>query len=213
MAKAIWKGTVLTAPIPPVMVSCGSVDTPNIVTVAWTGTVNTKPPMTYISLRPSRHSYRLIKESGEFVINLTPSSLITAADYCGIYTGAKVDKFKKCGLTPLPASQVKAPIIAECPVQLECRVTKILPLGTHEMFLSEIVAVQVDDSLLDASGKLRLERADLAAFAHGDYYALGRRIAPLGCAVRKGAAAKKGKQAPSEKGAAKKKRTTPKGDE
>jgi len=185
MAKAVWKGTVLTAPVPPVMVSCGTTDKANIITVAWTGTVNTKPPMTYVSIRPTRHSYGIIKEAGEFVINLTPTSLIKKADYCGIYTGAKVDKFAKCGFTKAEASQVKAPLIAECPVNLECKVTQILPLGTHDMFLAEIVAVHVEESLLDSSGKLRLERADLAAFAHGDYYALGKRLAPFGVSVKK----------------------------
>lgn len=185
MKKAVWKGTVLTAPVPPVMVSCGTMERSNIVTVAWTGTVNTKPPMTYISLRPSRHSYGIIKESGEFVINLTPKDLIKKADYCGIYTGAKVDKFKKCGFTKAEASEVAAPLIDECPINLECRVKEILPLGTHDMFLAEIVAVNVDESLLDKNGKLRIERANLTAFAHGDYYALGQKLAPFGCSVKK----------------------------
>ncbi|MBE6636416.1 MAG: flavin reductase family protein [Ruminococcaceae bacterium] len=185
MAKQQWKGTVLTAPVPPVMVSCGDSLKANIITVAWTGTVNTKPPMTYISLRPTRHSYGIIKESGEFVVNLTPASLVRQADYCGIYTGAKVDKFAKCGFTKAEAAHVKAPLIAECPVNLECKVTQILPLGTHDMFLAEIVAVHVDEALLDTNGKLRLERAGLAAFAHGDYYALGKKLAPFGVSVKK----------------------------
>ncbi len=185
MAKEVWKGTVLTAPVPPVMVSCGSGEKSNILTVAWTGTVNTKPPMTYISVRPCRYSHALLLETKEFVINLTPASLVRKADYCGIYTGAKVDKFQKCGLTKAPASIVSSPLIAECPVNLECRVTQILPLGSHDMFLSEIVAVDIDSSLLDGEGKLHLERAGLVAFAHGDYYALGRRLGPLGCSVRK----------------------------
>ena len=185
MAKAVWKGTVLTAPVPPVMVSCGTADKANIITVAWTGTVNTKPPMTYVSIRPTRHSYDIIKEAGEFVINLTPTSLVKKADYCGIYTGAKVDKFVRCGFTKAEASQVKAPLIAECPVNLECKVTQVIPLGTHDMFLAEIVAVNVEESLLDGTGKLRLERADLAAFAHGDYYALGKKLAPFGVSVKK----------------------------
>lgn len=185
MAKEVWKGTVLTAPVPPVMVSCGSGEKSNILTVAWTGTVNTKPPMTYISVRPCRYSHALLLETKEFVINLTPASLVRKADYCGIYTGAKVDKFQKCGFTKAPASVVSSPLIAECPVNLECRVTQIIPLGSHDMFLSEIVAVDVDSSLLDGEGKLHLERAGLVAFAHGDYYALGRRLGPLGCSVRK----------------------------
>lgn len=184
MSKQVWKGTVLTAPVPPVMVSCGDMESSDIVTVAWTGTVNTKPPMTYISLRPTRHSYGIIKEKGEFVINLTTVSQVRLTDYCGTYTGKKVDKFAKCGFTKAKASSVSAPLIDECPVNLECRVRDIIPLGTHDMFLAEIVAVNVDENLIDGDGKLRLDRADLAAFAHGDYYSLGKRIAPIGVCVK-----------------------------
>ncbi len=184
MKKQVWKGTVLTSPVPPVMVSCGDMEESNIVTVAWTGTVNTKPPMTYISLRPSRHSYGIIKEKGEFVINLTPTSLIKKADYCGIYTGKKVNKFEKCGFTKSEASVVSAPLIDECPINLECKVKDIIPLGTHDMFLAEIVSVNVDESLIDENGKLHLEKANLSAFAHGDYYALGKKLAPFGISVR-----------------------------
>ncbi len=185
MGKVTWKGTVLTAPVPPVLVTCGTMETANIITVAWTGTVNTKPPMTYVSIRPSRHSYGIIKEMGEFAVNLVPTSLVKKADYCGIYTGAKVDKFAKCSFTKAEAIQIKAPLIAECPVNLECKVTQVIPLGTHDMFLGEIVAVHVEESLLDASGKLHLERADLTAFSHGDYYALGKKLAPFGVSVKK----------------------------
>lgn len=184
MKKQVWKGTVLTAPVPPVMVSCGDMENSNIITVAWTGTVNTKPPMTYISVRPTRHSYGIIKEKGEFVINLTPVSLIKKVDYCGIYTGKKVDKFEKCGFTKAEASKVSAPLIDECPINLECKVKDIIPLGTHDMFLAEIVAVNVDESLIDSEGKLHLEKADLSAFAHGDYYALGKKLAPFGISVK-----------------------------
>lgn len=184
MKKQVWKGTVLTAPVPPVMVSCGHMESSNIVTVAWTGTVNTKPPMTYISLRPSRHSYGIIKERGEFAINLTPTSLIKKADYCGIYTGKKVDKFENCGFTKAEATQISAPLIDECPISLECKVKDIIPLGTHDMFLAEIVAVHVDEKLIDEEGKLHLEKADLSAFAHGDYYSLGKKLAPFGISVK-----------------------------
>ncbi len=184
MKKQIWKGTVLTAPVPPVMVSCGDMENSNIVTVAWTGTVNTKPPMTYISLRTSRHSYGIIKEKGEFVINLTPTSLIKKADYCGIYTGKKVNKFEKCGFTKAEATEVSAPLIDECPINLECKVKDIIPLGTHDMFLAEIVAVHVDEALVDGEGKLHLEKADLTAYAHGDYYSLGKKLAPFGISVK-----------------------------
>ena len=185
MSKVVWKGGALSAPLPPVMVTCSDGEKDNIITIAWTGIVNTIPPKTYISVRPSRHSYNIIKESGEFVINLTPASLIKTADYCGIYTGAKVDKFAKCGLTKAEASQVSVPLIEECPLALECRVTDITPLGSHHMFLADIVAVDVDESLLDKDGKLHLERAGLAAFAHGEYFELGKKIGKFGYSVAK----------------------------
>ncbi len=185
MSKITWKGGALLAPVPPAMITCGTMEQSNIVTVAWTGIVNTHPPMTYISLRPTRHSYGIIKESGEFVINLTTKELIRAADYCGMYTGRKVDKFAKCALTREQASAVACPILAQSPLALECRVKQILPLGTHEMFLSEIVAVSVEESLLDADGRLCLSRAGLAAFAHGEYFALGNKIGTFGFSVRK----------------------------
>ena len=185
MSKVVWKGGALSAPLPPVMVTCSDGEKDNIITIAWTGIVNTVPPKTYISVRPSRHSYDMIKNSGEFAINLTPASLIKTADYCGIYTGAKVDKFEKCGLTKAAASQIGAPLIEECPLALECHVTDVIPLGSHHMFLADIVAVDVDESLLGADGKLHLERAGLAAFAHGEYFELGRRIGTFGFSVKK----------------------------
>lgn len=180
MSKIKWKGGALVAPVPPVMVSVGDMENSNILTIAWTGIINTIPPKTYISVRPSRYSYNIIKESGEFVINLTPSKLIRSADYCGIYTGAKVDKFTKCSLTKEQATDVKCPLIAESPLSLECKVTEIIPLGTHDMFLADIVAVDVDEELLDKNGKLHLERAGLAAFAHGEYFELGKKIGYFG---------------------------------
>ena len=185
MSKIKWKGGALIAPVPPTMVTCGSGDDINVFTVAWTGIINTIPPKTYISVRPSRHSYRLIKESGEFVINLTSKSLVRAADTCGVFTGAKVDKFKKCALTPSDASEVSCPVIEESPLSLECRVTDIIPLGTHDMFFADIVAVDVDESLLDEKGKLHLERAELVAYAHGDYFELGKRLGGFGFSVAK----------------------------
>jgi len=196
MAKLKWKGGALLAPMPPVMVSCGDMERSNIITIAWTGIINTIPPKTYISVRPSRHSYNMIKEKGEFVINLTPASLIKSADYCGIYTGAKVDKFAKCGLTKEEANEVGCPMIAESPLSLECKVTEIVKIGTHDMFLADIVAVDVDETLLDKNGKLDLGRANLAAFAHGEYYELGKKIGRFGfTAVKK----KKGSQAKKHK--------------
>ena len=185
MAKIKWKGGALIAPLPPVMVSCGDMEKSNIITVAWTGIINTIPPKTYISVRPSRHSYNIIKESGEFVLNLTPSKLIRSADYCGIYTGAKVDKFAKCGLTKEKSSEVSCPLIAECPLSLECKVTEVVELGTHDMFMADIVAVNVDDTLIDKNGKLDLGRAGLAAFAHGEYFELGKKIGRFGFSTDK----------------------------
>ena len=185
MSKIKWKGGALIAPLPPVMVSCGNMEHSNILTVAWTGITNTIPPKTYISVRQSRHSYNIIKESGEFVLNLTPASLIKAVDYCGIYTGAKVDKFAKCNLTREAASEVACPLIAECPLSIECKVTDIIPLGTHDMFMADIVAVNVEDSLLDKNGKLDLARAGLAAFAHGEYFELGKKIGYFGFSTAK----------------------------
>ncbi len=185
MGRIKWKGGALIAPIPPVMVSCGSTEKPNIITVAWTGIINTIPPKTYISVRPKRHSYSLIKDSGEFVINLTTAELVRKADYCGIYTGAKVNKFEKCALTPIASDEVACPTVAESPLSLECRVTDIIPLGTHDMFLADIVSVSVDESLIDQNGALQLDRAHLAAFAHGEYFELGKKIGSFGFSVKK----------------------------
>ncbi len=185
MAKITWKGGALVAPIPPVMVSCGDMENSNIITIAWTGIINTIPPKTYISVRKSRHSYNIIRDSGEFVINLTPSELAKTADYCGIYTGAKVDKFSKCKLTKEKAQEVSCPIIGECPLSLECRVTDVFELGSHDMFLADIVAVNVDERLVDKDGKLHIERGNLVAYAHGEYYELGKKIGSFGFSARK----------------------------
>ena len=185
MAKVHWKGSTMLSPVPPAMVTCARGDERNIITIAWTGIVNSQPPKTYISVRPSRHSYEMLRETREFVIHPTPKRLVRAADWCGIYTGAKVNKFERCRLTPEPASEVSAPLIAECPLALECRVTDIIPLGSHDLFLADIVAVDADESLLDSDGKLRMERADLVAYAHGDYYELGRRLGGFGFSVAK----------------------------
>ena len=185
MSKIKWKGGALCAPVPPAMVTCGEGENANIITIAWTGIVNTHPPKTYISVRPSRHSYGIIKESGEFAVNLTPASLVRAADFCGIHTGRKVNKFEKCGLHPEEASELSCPILAESPLTLECRVTDVIPMGSHDMFLADIVAVDVDEALVDGDGKLHLDRAGLAAFAHGEYFELGRRIGTFGFSVKK----------------------------
>ena len=185
MSKVTWKGGALLAPVPPCMVTCGTEEKPNIITVAWTGIINTHPPKTYISVRPSRHSYKLIRESGEFVINLTTAALVRHADFCGVHTGAKMDKFARCGLHAEPSTSLSCPMLLESPLSLECRVTDVIPLGTHDMFLADIVAVNVSEELLDEKGKLCLHRADLAAFAHGEYFALGKKLGSFGFSVKK----------------------------
>ena len=185
LKKIKWKGGALVAPVPPAMITCGDMENSNIITVAWTGITNTVPPKTYISVRPSRHSYNIIKESGEFVINLTSKELVKSADYCGIYTGAKVNKFEKCALTKEEATEVGCPLIAESPLSLECKVETIIPLGSHDMFLADIVAVDVREDLLDKEGKLRLDKANLCAFAHGEYFALGEKLGYFGFSAKK----------------------------
>ena len=186
MSKIKWKGGALIAPVPPAMISCmGKDGKPNILTIAWTGILCTHPPKTYISVRPARHSYPLIKESGEFVINLTSADMIKALDGCGMLTGAKVDKFKKFGLEKQEASEVKCPLVGQSPLSLECRVTDVIELGSHHMFLADVVAVDVEESILDENGKLCLDKARLAAFAHGEYFALGRKLGTFGYSVKK----------------------------
>jgi len=185
MAKVKWRGGALLAPAPPALVTCGDMEHANALAVAWTGIINTVPPKTYISVRPGRYSYSMIKESGEFVINLTGADMIKALDGCGMLTGAKVDKFKKFGLEKQEASEVRCPLVAQSPLSLECRVTDIIELGSHHMFLADVVAVDVEESLIDQHGKLRLDKANLAAFAHGEYFALGKKIGDFGFSVRK----------------------------
>mgnify|MGYP000441111243 FL=1 len=186
MAKQTWKPGNMIYPIPAVMVSVtDGKGQDDIITVAWTGTICTNPPMAYISVRPERFSYHMIKETGEFVINLTTKELAFATDYCGVKSGRDVDKFKEMGLTPIPASEVKAPMIKESPVNIECKVRQILPLGSHDMFLAEILAVDVEERLLDEAGKLHLEKAGLMAYSHGEYFAMGKKIGSFGYSVRK----------------------------
>ena len=185
MAKQIWKGGALLAPLPAVLITSGDMENSNIATVAWTGIVNTIPPKTYISLRKSRYSYELIEKSREFVINLTTAEMVRKVDYCGIFTGRKVDKFQKCGFTKEAASAVAAPLIGESPLSLECRVTDMTELGTHVMLLADILATDVDDALIDAGGKLDLSRAHLAAYAHGEYFALGKKLGTFGFSAKK----------------------------
>lgn len=187
MAKLHWQGGALAAPLPPALVTCGSPETGdmNVLTVAWTGIINTVPPKTYVSVRPKRFSYPIIKEHGEFTVNLPTTALLNAVDSCGVYTGAKMNKFERFGLTPEPGVAVSSPTIAECPLSLECRVTDVLSLGSHDMFLADIVGVNVDESLIDEAGKLHLDRAGLLAFAHGEYFELGKKLGTFGFSVRK----------------------------
>lgn len=184
--KQTWKPGNMLYPLPAVLVSCQDADgAPNALTVAWTGTVCTNPAMVYISLRPERHSYSMIKNSGEFVINLTTRSLAFATDFCGVKSGRDVDKFSTLRLDALPATKVCAPMIAQSPVNIECKVTQTLPLGSHVMFLATVEAVNVDEDLLDKRGTLRLEKADLLTYSHGEYYALGDYLGKFGYSIQK----------------------------
>lgn len=173
-------------PLPAVLVSCGA--TPeeyNMLTVAWTGTICSDPAMCYISVRPERHSYEIIKRTGEFVINLTTEALARATDWCGVRSGKDYDKWREMGLTPAPATIVNAPIIDQAPVNIECRVKQIIPLGTHDMFIAEVVNVIVDEQYLDEKGKFDMVRAGLIAYSHGEYFTLGRSLGHFGWSVRK----------------------------
>ncbi len=183
--KQHWKGACLISPLPPAMVSCGTMEQGNIITIGWTGILNTIPPVTYISVRPERHSFDMIKEGGDFVINLTPQELVYACDWCGVKSGKNFDKFKEMSLTKAPSKDIKSPIIAQCPINIECKVRDIIPLGSHYMFMADIVGIQVDDDLLDEKGRLDIERANLIAYAHGTYFQLGKPIGTFGYSVKK----------------------------
>ena len=185
--KQSWKPGTMIYPLPAVLISCGENEQEyNLFTVAWTGTVCTNPPMCYISVRPERHSYEIIKRTGEFVINLTTASLARATDWCGVRSGRDYDKFSEMGLTAEAAAVVKAPIVAESPVSIECRVKQIVPLGSHDMFIADVVNVLVDEEYINPeTGKLELERADMIAYSHGEYFRLGKAIGHYGWSVRK----------------------------
>ena len=185
MARQVWKGSTLLNPEPPVLVSCGPAEKPNLITVGWCGTICTQPPMLSISVRPERYSHGLIRQSGVFVVNLPTEPLTRAVDWCGVKSGREVDKFAAMGLHAAPAAQVDTVLLEESPVNLECRVTQVIPLGSHDLFLAEVVAVDVDEALLDETGKLCLERARLIVYSHGEYLALGRRLGSFGYSVRK----------------------------
>ena len=187
MAKQTWKPGNMLYPLPAVMVSVGDKEgNTNILTIAWTGTVCTNPPIVYISVRPERQSYHMIEESGDFVINLTTEELARAADYCGVRSGRDVDKWKECALTQRKAETLKyAPVVAESPVNIECRVVRKEELGSHHMFLAEVTAVQVDDVYLDEKGRFDLNRTGLVAYSHGEYLSLGEKLGNFGYSVRK----------------------------
>lgn len=185
MKKVQWRGGALVAPLPPVMVTCGNEEKANIITIAWTGILNTIPPKTYISVRPSRYSYNIIKETKEFVINLTTSELVRACDYCGVKSGDKFNKFEDMKLTTQKASVVSAPLLEQSPVNIECKVTDIVPLGSHDMFIADIVAVNVAEDFIDKDGKLHLDKANLIAYSHGEYFKLGEKLGTFGFSVRK----------------------------
>ncbi len=185
MSKITWKAGTLLAPVPPALISCGTVDKPNVMTAAWTGIINSEPPMTYVSIRPSRFSHALIKQSGEFVINLTTLPLVEAADYCGVKSGRDTDKFAAMHLTPAPCAKISSPQIEESPLSLECKVKNIMSLGSHDMFVAEIVAVNVEEKFIDEKGHLDLEKAGLVAYSHGHYYTLGRNLGGFGFSVNK----------------------------
>lgn len=187
ITKQIWKPGTMLFPLPVVMVTSQDSERrrTNICTVAWTGTVCTDPPMLSISLRKERHSHALISESREFVVNVPSVQQVRMTDYCGVVSGRDVDKFKETGLTASPASKVKTFLILECPVNLECRVKKTLELGSHTMFVAEVLAVQVNEALLNSSGRLALEKAGLATFIHGSYYSIGKKLGFFGYSIQK----------------------------
>ena len=185
MSKVQWKGWTFIYPIPAVMVSCGTMEESNIITVAWTGILNTNPAMCYISVRPERYSHNIIKENGEFAINLTTRQLAYATDWCGVKSGRDVDKFKEMKLTKEKANIISVPLIKESPVSVECKVKEIVPLGSHDMFVAEIVAIDADEKYIDEKGAFDISKCDLIAYANGGYYPLESKIGKFGYSVQK----------------------------
>jgi flavin reductase (DIM6/NTAB) family NADH-FMN oxidoreductase RutF len=186
-AKKNWKPGNMLSPVPVVLVSCGGSRgwKPNLITIAWIGSVCSDPPMLSIAVRPERYSHDIIKTTGEFVVNIPSVDQARTTDWCGVVSGRDVDKFGAAGLTPAPARKVGCPIVVECPLNIECRTRKSLLLGSHTLFLAEVVSVQVNSGLVDSRGRLNLQKAGLIAFAHGHYFALGRHIGHFGFSVRK----------------------------
>ncbi len=185
MAKVAWKPGTMLFPVPPVMVTCGTMEKPNVLTVAWTGIINSEPPMTYISVRQSRFSHKLIEENKEFVINIANLPLAKACDFCGVRSGRTVDKFKEMNLESEPCQKVNVPMLKAAPVALECKVVEKKTFGTHDMFIAEIVNVNIDDRYIEEDGRLAIEKAGLLVFAHGRYYTMGRDLGAFGFSVDK----------------------------
>lgn len=185
MTKISWKSGTLLAPVPPALISCGTLKNPNVMTAAWTGIICSEPALTYVSLRPSRYSHQIISQTKEFVINIPTVNMAKAVDLCGVKSGRDTNKFKLAGLTAVKCAKISAPQVNEVPISLECKVKNITSYGTHDMFLAEIVAVNVDDIYLDKNNSLNLAKAGLLAYAHGFYYALGKKIGKFGWSVEK----------------------------
>ena len=185
MSKVKWKAGTFEYPIPAVMVSMGDMEKSNIITVAWTGIINTNPAMVYISVRPTRYSYNILKEEKEFVINLTTEKLAYATDWCGVKSGANVDKFKEMHLTKEKANIVKCPLIKESPVSIECKVKQVIELGSHTMFMAEVLCIDADEKYIDEKGAFDISKCNLMAYANGGYYALGKRLGKFGYSVQK----------------------------
>jgi len=185
MSKIMWKPGTFLYPLPVVMISCGTMEKSNIITVAWTGILNTNPAMVYISVRPTRHSYNLIKEHGEFVINLTTENLAYATDWCGVKSGKDVDKFKEMHLTKEKANIVKCPMIKEAPVSVECKVKEIKELGSHHTFIAEVLAINADEKYIDENGAFDISKCNLIAYSNGHYYSLGKKLGRFGFSVQK----------------------------
>lgn len=185
MAKREWKAGNFIYPIPAVLVSCGTMEKANILTVAWTGIINTNPPMCYISVRPERYSYEIIKKQKEFVINLTNEKLAYATDWCGVKSGAKVDKFKEMHLTKQKANFIKCPMIEESPVSVECKVKEIKEFGSHHTFIAEVLDINADEKYIDKNGAFDISKCNLIAYANGGYYVLGKKVGKFGFSVQK----------------------------
>ena len=185
MSKVAWKPGTFINPVPAVMVSSGTMEKANIATVAWTGTINSDPAMCYISLRPTRYSYKIIKESGEFVINLTTQELAKSTDWCGCRTGEKYDKFKEMHLTKEKAKFVKCPLIKESPASIECRVKEIKELGSHHMFIAEVLSVDADEKYIDEKGAFDISKCGLISYSNGGYYSQGKKLGKFGFSVQK----------------------------